>query len=45
MKGVHPHDEIERLPGGFRVRETVRLTVPLLDAERHLVLVETAAAR
>ena len=45
MKGVHPHDEIERLPGGFRVRETVRLAVPLLDAERHLVLVETAAAR
>jgi 16S rRNA (guanine527-N7)-methyltransferase len=40
MKGVHPHDEIERLPAGFRVREVLRLEVPLLDAERHLVLVE-----
>jgi 16S rRNA (guanine527-N7)-methyltransferase len=40
MKGVHPHDEIERLPAGFRVREVLKLDVPLLDAERHLVLVE-----
>ena len=43
MKGVHPHDEIERLPAGFRVREVLRLEVPLLDAERHLVLVEPVA--
>ena len=43
MKGVHPHDEIERLPAGFRVREILRLDVPLLDAERHLVLAEPAA--
>jgi 16S rRNA (guanine527-N7)-methyltransferase len=42
MKGVHPHDEIERLPAGFRVREVLKLDVPLLDAERHLVLVEAA---
>jgi 16S rRNA (guanine527-N7)-methyltransferase len=40
MKGVHPHDEIERLPAGFRVRQILKLGVPLLDAERHLVLVE-----
>ena len=43
MKGVHPHDEIERLPAGFRVRAVLKLDVPLLDAERHLVLVEPAA--
>jgi len=43
MKGVHPHDEIERLPPGFRVRQVLALEVPLLDAERHLVLVEPAA--
>jgi 16S rRNA (guanine527-N7)-methyltransferase len=42
MKGVHPHDEIKRLPAGFRVREVLKLDVPLLDAERHLVLVEPA---
>jgi 16S rRNA (guanine527-N7)-methyltransferase len=42
MKGVHPRDEIERLPAGFRVREVLKLDVPLLDAERHLVVVEPA---
>jgi 16S rRNA (guanine527-N7)-methyltransferase len=43
MKGVHPHDEIERLPAGFRVRRILKLEVPSLDAERHLVLVESDA--
>jgi 16S rRNA (guanine527-N7)-methyltransferase len=43
MKGVHPYEEIERLPQGFRVREVVRLAVPGLDAERHLVLVNATA--
>lgn len=42
MKGVHPYEEIERLPHGFRVREVVRLAVPGLDAERHLVLAAAA---
>jgi 16S rRNA (guanine527-N7)-methyltransferase len=42
MKGVHPFEEIERLPAGFRVREVVRLAVRGLDAERHLVLVGAA---
>lgn len=42
MKGVHPYDEIERLPAGFRVAEVVKLAVPGLEAERHLVLVEAA---
>ena len=40
MKGVHPFEEIERVPPGFRVREVHALTVPGLGAERHLVLVE-----
>jgi 16S rRNA (guanine527-N7)-methyltransferase len=43
MKGVHPFEEIERLPQGYRVREVVRLLVPGLDAERHLVLVGPSA--
>jgi 16S rRNA (guanine527-N7)-methyltransferase len=42
MKGIHPRDEIERLPAGFRVRDVVKLDVPLLDAERHVALVEPA---
>jgi 16S rRNA (guanine527-N7)-methyltransferase len=42
MKGVHPFEEIERIPPEFRVREVRSLTVPGLDAERHLVLMERA---
>ena len=40
MKGVHPYEEIAQLPAPYRVREVVALTVPGLDAERHLVLIE-----
>ncbi|MEX3950375.1 16S rRNA (guanine(527)-N(7))-methyltransferase RsmG [Paraburkholderia sp. EG287B] len=46
MKGVHPEGEIERLPAGTRALNTIRLSVPMLDAERHLieVSVESVAA-
>ncbi|SMF03811.1 16S rRNA (guanine(527)-N(7))-methyltransferase RsmG [Pseudogulbenkiania subflava] len=37
MKGVYPYEEIAMLPEGFGVAEVVPLTVPGLDAERHLV--------
>ncbi len=40
MKGVHPYEEIEKLPRGFRVTQVQRLFVPGLGAERHLVLIE-----
>jgi len=43
MKGVHPYEEIERLPAAFRVRAVVRLEVPQLDVARHLALIEVAA--
>jgi 16S rRNA (guanine527-N7)-methyltransferase len=42
MKGVHPFEEIERLPQGFRMQQVVPLHVPGLDAERHLVIVSKA---
>jgi 16S rRNA (guanine527-N7)-methyltransferase len=42
MKGVVPRDELERLPQGYRLRDTVRLAVPGLEAQRHLILVEKA---
>lgn len=42
MKGVHPFEEIERLPPGFRVKHVLPLSVPGLDAERCLVLIERA---
>ncbi|SDD36633.1 16S rRNA (guanine(527)-N(7))-methyltransferase RsmG [Paraburkholderia lycopersici] len=37
MKGVHPEGEIERLPAGTKALNTIRLNVPMLDAERHLI--------
>jgi 16S rRNA (guanine527-N7)-methyltransferase len=40
MKGVHPFEEVERIPAGFRVRQAHTLAVPGLDAERHLILIE-----
>ncbi|AXL52333.1 16S rRNA methyltransferase G [Paraburkholderia caffeinilytica] len=39
MKGVRPDGEIERLPAGARVEQIIRLNVPSLDAERHLIKV------
>lgn len=40
MKGAYPQDELDRLPAGWRVVEAVRLTVPGLSAERHLIVLE-----
>jgi 16S rRNA (guanine527-N7)-methyltransferase len=37
MKGVRPDGEIERLPAGSTAVQLIRLNVPSLDAERHLV--------
>ena len=42
MKGLHPFEELERLPVGFRVKKVKALRIPGLDAERHLVLIERA---
>lgn len=38
MKGVYPHDELAQVPADCDCREVRRLKVPLLNAERHLVL-------
>ncbi len=37
MKGKRPGEELLRLPEGYKVIEVIRLSVPGLDAERHLV--------
>jgi 16S rRNA (guanine527-N7)-methyltransferase len=37
MKGIRPEGEIERLPQGSQVQQIIRLKVPSLDAERHLI--------
>lgn len=43
MKGARPDDEIAALPPGWAVRDVRPLTVPGLDAERHLVTVARTA--
>ncbi len=40
LKGVAPSDETARLPSGWTVTEVRPLTVPGLNAERHLVFIE-----
>ncbi len=40
MKGVYPDEEIVRLPQDWRLRAAIPLTVPGLDAQRHLLLLE-----
>ncbi|RJQ48984.1 MAG: 16S rRNA (guanine(527)-N(7))-methyltransferase RsmG [Gammaproteobacteria bacterium] len=37
MKGAHPEPELAEMPVEFKVIETVKLHVPGLEAERHLV--------
>lgn len=39
MKGVHPQEELDALPAGWRALDSHRLQVPGLEAERHLVVV------
>lgn len=40
MKGLLPEDEMKRLPPGWAVRDCARLSVPGLDAQRHLIVLE-----
>jgi len=42
MKGVHPFDEIGRVPVSHRVARVLELSVPNLEAKRHLVFLEAA---
>jgi len=40
MKGQLPEDEIGRLPQAWAVVDCIRLSVPGLDAQRHLIILE-----
>lgn len=42
MKGVHPFEEIARVPSTHKVEGVVELLVPSLDAKRHLVFLKAA---
>jgi 16S rRNA (guanine527-N7)-methyltransferase len=37
LKGQLPVDEIAQLPNGFSVQQTIKLIVPKLEGERHIV--------
>lgn len=43
MKGAYPITELEALPSSYRLADTIRLHVPGLDAERHLLVLRTCA--
>jgi 16S rRNA (guanine527-N7)-methyltransferase len=45
MKGVRPDEEIARLPADAEVVQVIRLNVPALDAERHLVEIRIQSHR
>lgn len=40
LKGILPEDEIAQLPAGFEVESAIKLRVPELEGERHLVIVK-----
>jgi len=42
MKGVYPKAELARVPAGCDCSQVIALKVPLLKAERHLVLCQVA---
>ncbi len=39
MKGLHPYEEIDKLPPDCKVRQVLPLAVPGLEGARHLVLI------
>ena len=45
MKGVHPFDEIARLPSNFAVEQVIPLNVPQVDGQRHLVVIKKINAK
>ena len=38
MKGVYPYEELEHVPASVVVEKVDKLTVPMLHAERHMVI-------
>lgn len=40
MKGLYPYEELAQLPPDAKVQETLSLSVPGLNAQRHLVVIK-----
>ncbi len=43
MKGVYPYEELEHVPASVVVEKVDKLTVPMLNAERHMVIMRPQA--
>ncbi|AXF77783.1 16S rRNA (guanine(527)-N(7))-methyltransferase RsmG [Erwinia tracheiphila] len=43
LKGMLPEDEISALPAGFILNRVIKLSVPRLEEERHLVVINPPA--
>ena len=43
MKGIHPDDELKALPADIAVEAVIPLSVPGLDAERHLIILKAGS--
>ncbi|MDR0805324.1 MAG: 16S rRNA (guanine(527)-N(7))-methyltransferase RsmG [Enterobacteriaceae bacterium] len=39
LKGIVSREELEQIPEGFRIQDVIRLDVPALEGERHLVII------
>jgi 16S rRNA (guanine527-N7)-methyltransferase len=39
MKGLHPYEEIDKLPPGCKVQQVLPLAIPGVEGARHLVLI------
>lgn len=44
MKGIYPHEELAKLPPLFKLQDVVELSVPGLEAKRHLVILTVEGA-
>jgi len=42
MKGVYPQEEIEQLPSGWKMLQSMPLSVPKLNAQRDLIVINRA---
>lgn len=43
MKGVYPYEELEQVPENVEIVKVDKLSVPMLEAERHMVIMKPKA--
>ena len=43
MKGVYPYEELEQVPENVEIVKVNKLSVPMLEAERHMVIMKPKA--